>query len=54
MPGAFNRLLKHGGGIQGTGQSPLAIQKAQQACNQHSWTTILEKSPLQQGNEESL
>ena len=53
MPGAVKRLLKHGGGIQGTGQSPQTIQKAQEACNQHSWTTILERTPLQPGYEES-
>lgn len=52
MPGAISRLLKVGS-FQGTGQSWEAIQKAEAACAQHTWTTLLERKPLQPGYPES-
>ena len=62
MPGAVSRLA-YGGGIQGTGQSEVAIKTAAEACknvalsttngNSSEWIEVLPMTPLQPGYEES-
>ena len=52
MPNAISRIVG-GGGIQGTGQSLKQIQKANKACEQFEWKTVLSMTPLQPGYEES-
>eukprot|EP00551_Chaetoceros_affinis_P007127 CAMPEP_0203666676 /NCGR_PEP_ID=MMETSP0090-20130426/3677_1 /ASSEMBLY_ACC=CAM_ASM_001088 /TAXON_ID=426623 /ORGANISM="Chaetoceros affinis, Strain CCMP159" /LENGTH=580 /DNA_ID=CAMNT_0050530633 /DNA_START=178 /DNA_END=1920 /DNA_ORIENTATION=+ len=52
MPGAVKRLAK-GGGVQGTGQSPTQIQKANDACKKFEWKEILPITELKPGYEET-
>jgi allantoicase len=52
MPGAVKRLIQ-GGGIQGTGQTPQQVQKAEKACKQFKWSEILPMTTLRPGYDES-
>jgi allantoicase len=52
MPGAAGRMAR-GGGVQGTGEHPDRVKRAQAACDQFNWTEILPMTPLLPGYEET-
>jgi len=52
MPGSFDRF-ERGGGIRGSKASVELVEKAQAACDQYTWHTLVEQSTLQPGYPES-
>jgi allantoicase len=52
MPGAVSRMAR-GGGIQGTGMSPLQVQRAEEAAAKYEWKEILPMTELKPGYEET-
>mmetsp|Transcript_18913 Transcript_18913/g.45668 ORF Transcript_18913/g.45668 Transcript_18913/m.45668 type:complete len:469 (-) Transcript_18913:108-1514(-) len=52
MPGSFDRF-ERGGGIRGSKASTETIDRASSACQEYKWHTIVDRSPLKPGYEES-
>lgn len=52
MPGSFDRF-EHGGGIRGSKANEDLVGRAQAACDQHEWHTLVSESPLRPGYPES-
>ena len=48
MPGSFDRF-ERGGGIRGSKANQELVAKAQAACDNHEWYTLVEESPLKPG-----
>ena len=48
MPGSFDRF-ERGGGIRGSKANQELVAKAQTACDNHEWYTLVEESPLKPG-----